>query len=213
MLETLVWFLGRRRNRLPTPVFLVFPCGSAGIESSCNVGDLGLIPGLGRSPGEEKATYCSILAWRIPWTIVHGVTKSQTQLNNFHFIHWHEELTHWKRPWCWEIEGRRRRGWQRMRCLDSTTVSVDMNLSKFWKIVEDRRAFQVTVHTCMLSCISHVQLFVTPWTVARQAPLSMGFSRQEYWSGLLCSLPGDLPDLMTESECHVSCIGRWALYH
>ena len=42
----------------------------------------------------------------------------------------------------------------------------------------------------MLSRFSRVQLFVTPWTVARQAPLSMGFSRQEYWSGLLCSLPG-----------------------
>ena len=36
---------------------------------------------------------------------------------------------------------------------------------------------------CMLSCFSHFQLFVTPWTIARQALLSMGFSRQEYWSG------------------------------
>ena len=81
-----------------------------------------------------------------------------------------------------------------MRCLDSTTVSVDMNLSKFWKIVEDRRAFQATVHTCMLSCISHIQLFVTPWTTAGQAPLSMGFSRQEYWSGLPFPPPGDLPN-------------------
>ena len=35
---------------------------------------------------------------------------------------------------------------------------------------------------------------MTPWTVARQAPLSMGFSRQEYWSGLSCPLPGDLTD-------------------
>ena len=42
-----------RRDRLPT-LFLGFPCGSAGKESSCNAGDLGLIPGLGRSPGEEK---------------------------------------------------------------------------------------------------------------------------------------------------------------
>ena len=40
-----------RRDRLPTPVFLGFPGGSAGKESACNVGDLGLIPGLGRSPG------------------------------------------------------------------------------------------------------------------------------------------------------------------
>ena len=36
--------------------------------------------------------------------------------------------------------------------------------------------------------------FATPWTVAHQAPLSMGFSRQEYWNGLLCPTPGDLPD-------------------
>ena len=45
----------------------------------------------------------------------------------------------------------------------------------------------------MLSHFSHVQLFVTPWTVAHQAPLSMGFSRLEYWSGLPCLPPGYLP--------------------
>ena len=42
--------------------------------------------------------------------------------------------------------------------------------------------------------LSYVQLFVTPWTVAYQAPLSIGFSRQEYWSGLPFPSPGDLPD-------------------
>ena len=46
----------------------------------------------------------------------------------------------------------------------------------------------------MLSCFSHVQLLATLWTVAHQAPLSMGFSRQEHWSGLPCPPPGDLPD-------------------
>ena len=45
-----------------------------------------------------------------------------------------------------------------------------------------------------LSSFSRVQCFVTLWTVARQAPLSMGFSRQEYWSGLPFPPPGDLPD-------------------
>ena len=40
----------------------------------------------------------------------------------------------------------------------------------------------------------------TPWTVAHQAPLSVGFSRQEYWSGLLCPSPGDLPDPGIEHE-------------
>ena len=42
--------------------------------------------------------------------------------------------------------------------------------------------------------MSSVRLFATPWIVAHQAPLSMGFSRQEYWSGLPCPSPGDLPD-------------------
>ena len=41
---------------------------------------------------------------------------------------------------------------------------------------------------------------VTPWTVSRQAPLSMGFSRQECWSGLLFPSPGDLPDPKIEPE-------------
>ena len=47
---------------------------------------------------------------------------------------------------------------------------------------------------CVLSCFSHAQLFVTLWTETCQALLSMGFSRQEYWSGFLYPPPGDLPD-------------------
>ena len=50
------------------------------------------------------------------------------------------------------------------------------------------------MHACVLSHFSRVQLFATLWTVAHQDPLSMGFSRQEYWSGLPCPPPGDLPD-------------------
>ena len=46
----------------------------------------------------------------------------------------------------------------------------------------------------MFSCFSHVQLFVTSWTIAHQAPLSMGFSRQENWSGLPGPPPGNLPN-------------------
>ena len=46
----------------------------------------------------------------------------------------------------------------------------------------------------VLRLISHVQLFVTQWNAARQAPLSVEFSRQEYWSGSSCPPPGDLPD-------------------
>ena len=72
------------------------------------------------------------------------------------------------------------------------------------------------VHACSLSCFSHVRLSVTLWTVAHQAPLSMGFSRQEYWSGLPCPPPGDLPEPEIEPVSLmslVSCIGRWVLYN
>ena len=62
-----------------------FPDSSVDKESACNAEDLGLIPGIGRSPGEGKATHSTILAWRIPWTI-HGVSKSWTQLRDFHFL-------------------------------------------------------------------------------------------------------------------------------
>ena len=50
------------------------------------------------------------------------------------------------------------------------------------------------MYAFILSHFSRVQLFVTLWTVAHQAPLSMGFSRQEYCSGLPCPPPGDLPN-------------------
>ena len=67
-----------RRDRLPTPVFLGFPGGSAGKESTCNAGDLGSVLGLGRSPGEGKGYPTIILAWRIPWAVKSRVTKSRT---------------------------------------------------------------------------------------------------------------------------------------
>ena len=56
------------------------------------------------------------------------------------------------------------------------------------------RCFGKYKDTFMLSHFSCVQLFATPWTVACQACQSVGFSKQEYWSGLLCPPPGDLPD-------------------
>ena len=51
----------------------------------------------------------------------------------------------------------------------------------------------VYVYMCVYCFFSHVQLFATLWTLACKAPLSMGFSRQEYWSGLPCPPPGELP--------------------
>ena len=65
-----------------------FPDSSAGKESACNAGELGSIPGLGRSPGEGKGyplQYSGLENFMD--CIVYGVTKSQTQLSNFHFTH------------------------------------------------------------------------------------------------------------------------------
>ena len=62
-----------------------FPCDSAGKESACNVGDLGSIPGLGRSLGEGKGYPLQYSGLENSMDCIHGVAKSQTQLSNFHF--------------------------------------------------------------------------------------------------------------------------------
>ena len=66
-----------------------------------------------------------------------------------------------------------------------------------WKLSHSQIPIEVAVlvvflyfeYACVLSCFSRVRLFATLWTIARQTPLSMGFSRQEYWSGLLFPSP------------------------
>ena len=70
--------ISRRGDRLPTPVFLGFPGGSAGKESACNVTHLGLIPGLGRSPREGKGYPLQYPGLENSMDCVHGVAKSRT---------------------------------------------------------------------------------------------------------------------------------------
>ena len=73
-----------RRDRLPTPVFLGFPCGSDGKDSACNVGDLGSIPGSGRFPGRGHGNPLQYSCLENPmdrgawWATVHGSTESDT---------------------------------------------------------------------------------------------------------------------------------------
>ena len=85
---------------------------------------------------------------------------------------------------------------QDSRCIPRTREKLQ-SLSFYWFIT----LYVSCVCTCMLS---HVWSFATPWTVTPQAPLSMRFSRQEYWSGLPFPSPGDLPDPGVEPASPVS---------
>ena len=79
---------------LPTPVFLGFPCGSAGKESTCNAGDLCSIHELGRFPGEGKGSLLQYPGLENSMNcIVHGVTKSHTRLSDFHTFTQSEQQT------------------------------------------------------------------------------------------------------------------------
>ena len=75
-----------------------FPGGSDSKDSACNVGDLGSIPGLGRSPGEGKGYPLRYSGLENSMDTVHGVTKSQTRLSDFHFQHVISGL----QIWTWE---------------------------------------------------------------------------------------------------------------
>ena len=79
-----------RRDRLPTPGFLGFPCGSGGEKSAFNVGDLSSVPGLGRSPGEGKGYSFQYSGLKNSMnSIAHGIAKSRTRLSNFHLTSLH----------------------------------------------------------------------------------------------------------------------------
>ena len=79
------------------------------------------------------------------------------------------------------------------------------------KIINIYQVLTLEKHACMLSFFCHVQVFVTLWTVAHQAPLSMGFSRQEYCNGLPYSPPGFLsnPEIKPKSLTSPALAGRF----
>ena len=81
-------------------------------------------------------------------------------------------------------------------------IAVLFTIARMWKQpkcpwteewIKKKKCIYVCVHACVCM-LSHVQLFVTPWTAARQARLSMEFSKQEHWSGVPFLSPGSLPD-------------------
>ena len=93
--------------------------------------------------------------------------------------------------------------WKQLKCpLTDEWVN---KMWHMWNIIWiQQRVKSLTCATIDVSVLSHVWFFLTLWTVARQAPLCMRFSRQEYWSGLPFPTPGDLPYLKMEPKSLIS---------
>ena len=94
----------------------------------------------------------------------------------------------WTLPHGFQIEGCDSEGWS------LTSLVLDFSRTLEVYLLCKNHLTRAKQCVCVLCCFSRALLFETPWTVAHQAPLSMGFSRQEYWSGLPCPFPVDLPN-------------------
>ena len=162
-----------------------FPCGSAGKKSACNMGDLGSVSRLGRSPGEGKGYPVQYSGLENSMDcIVHGVAKSRTQLSNSHFTS-HIYFT-------------------------DIYVHIYIYIMCGCMCVY----IYVCVCMCAQS-LSCVQLFVTPWTVASLlCPWDILGKNTEMGCHFLLQGIGRFTD-QTHISCIpcISCTGRQILYH
>ena len=240
------------------PPFKGFPGGSEIKASACNAGDLGSIPGWGRSPGEGNGNPLQYPCLENPmdggawWATVHRVPKSPTQLSDLTFTTFQRWDLHSlrlegfplqgtgtkvgsglgcpvPRPRMWGYQGSQSAtsiiqeigvgGGQWMWIGNTVALACNWNSTgiplfhdkrrRVWRQKSDTfggggrdpEIWLVHITTSECQSLSSVVLFATPRTVAHQAPLSMGFSRQKYWKGLPCPPPGDLPNPGLEPGC------------
>ena len=126
-----------RRDRLPNPVFLGFPCGSAGKESTCNERDLGSVPGLGRFPGEGKGYPLQYSGLENSMDcIVRGFAKSRTWLSDLEKeMATHSSILAWRIPWMEEPRRLQSMGLQRVGHNWATSLLLFLRTLKLKSIV------------------------------------------------------------------------------
>ena len=109
-------------------------------------------------------------------------------------------------PWTAAYQAPPSMGFSRQEYWSGVPLASSIDYLQRWK-----KDFSTKKAGCVLHHFSRVRLFAALWTVAHQAPLSVGFSGQEYWSGLLCAPSGDLPDLRIKliSACISWIAGRF----
>ena len=175
----------------------MFIYSSVGKESACNAGDPSSIPGLGRSP-EEGIGYPLQHSWA---PLVAQLVKNLPDMWEtwVQSLRWEDALEKGKATHssilAWRISG--------------TIQSMGLQ-----SVGHDWMIFTSLHFTCLYMCVfvlsrfSRVWLFATIWTIVFQVSMSMGFSRQEYWSGLLCPPPGE--SFWPRDWTNIS-YGRWVL--
>ena len=147
--------------------------------------DASSIPGWEDPLGEDLATHSSILTWRILWTEEPGRIQS---IGSQRVGHNWSDLAHPRNmasPVAQTVKN--------LPAMQEMKESYLLSLG--WEYHTPAQALpRERKKRKKVKSLSHVQLFATPWPVAYQAPPSMGFSRQECWSGLPFPSPGDLPN-------------------
>ena len=208
--------------------------------SAYNAEDLGSIPGLRRSPGEGNGTPLQYSCLENPmdggtWkATVHGVAKSQTRLSDFtlhthiiarmnkswvlHFCHCYTfwvRWINWKNPNA-EVLAAAAKSLQSCLTLcdpidgsppGSPVPGILQARTLEWVAISFSNTWKWKVKGKSLSC---VRLLATPWTAAYQAPPSMGFSRQEYWSGVPLPSPAEV---LTSVQLTVLSVTKCLCFH
>ena len=152
-----------------------------------------MIPGLGRCPGEGRGYPLQYSGLENTTDyVVHGVAESRTRLSDVHFQS--QVSQNHNQGSLGSISARTgpqirlQEHESHVHCPETPPSAPHRAPPSFQEQVRARGLFPLCESECQLLC--RVQPLVTPWTAARQAPPSMGFSRQEYWRGLPCPPPG-----------------------